>query len=51
LEASKAPLFKLKMITWFDGSHDGAGGFQDSLIDGPLVWSEFAVGREGAGDV
>lgn len=37
--------------TWPDGSHDGAGGFEHGLIDGPLVWAELAVGWEGAGDV
>lgn len=39
------------MITWSDGSHDSSGGLEDRLIDGPLVWSELAVGWEGAGDV
>lgn len=39
------------MITWLDGSQYSSGGFEDGLIDGPLVWSELAVGWEGAGDV
>ena len=39
------------MITWSDGSHDGFGGLEDGLVDSPLVWSELAVGWEGAGDV
>ena len=40
-----------KITTWSDSSHDSSGGFQDGFIDGPLVWSELAVGWEGAGDV
>lgn len=45
-------MIKLNLrITWFDGSHHSSGGFEDSLIDGSLVWGELAIGWEGAGNV
>lgn len=39
------------MVTWLDCSQYSSGGFEDGLIDGPLVCGELAVGWEGAGDV